>query len=491
MAFEHGVYISEVPTSVRPPTTAEAGLPVVVGASPVCLGDRANVNKPVLCTSLAEFNSEMGFIGAGDLADYSLCRMAQVHFGLYGMQPIIAINVLNPDDAGHMDAVPRAAFAWAAAEMSQTISVHGIDHETVVLDDGAMVPVAYTLTTDYTLAYDTDGYTVVTRLAGGGMGAGALPLCHLTYSKMDPAGVDTTDIIGAASVTANTGLYCIEDVYPRLQKVPGMILAPGYSHEPTVEAVMVARAASINGVFKALVVVDLPADGYDISDYADCAAWKSSNGYTAAALVCCWPKVTDGTDIYELSCHFAGLANKTDAGEGAGVPYVSPSNKATTGVTGACLDDGTEVFLTLAQANTLNENGIVTALNWTGWRLWGNRTAAYPASSDPKDVFIPIKRMMLWLGNTQVLTYFGRVDSALNRRLIESVVDSSNIWLNGLKGQGAIIAGETVFAEADNPTTDLLAGKMKFRTYWTPPPPAESISFLNEYDAAALATLFG
>jgi hypothetical protein len=486
--YAHGVYTSEAPTSIRPPIEANAGLPVFFGVAPVVLGDRDNVNKPVLCTSYAEFVAELG---EGARSAYSLCRCAYGYFGLYGVSPAIFVNVLDPDNADHMEDVARAVFAWAAAEMTKTIAVFGVDHETVVLDNGAPAPVAYTVDTDYTLAYDDDGYTVVTRIAGGAMGAGALVACNLTYSKMDPTGVDAADVVGGATAGGvNTGIYVLEDVYPRLQMAPGMVLASGYSHEPTVKAALVARAASINGVFKALVVVDLETDEYQVADYTEAVTWKTANGYTDAGLVCCWPKFKLGVDVLEASIHLAGVANLTDANQGGGVPYISPSNK-TLQIDGACLDDGSEVFLTLLQANVLNGAGIVTALNWGGWKLWGNNTAAYPGTTDPKDRWISIRRMFLWLGNTQVLTYFGQVDSAMNRRLIDSVVDSSNIWLNGLKAQGAILAGETLFAEADNPLTSLLAGRVKFRTYWTPPPPAEKIEFVNEYDTAALAALFG
>jgi len=486
-SYLHGVYVGEAPTSIRPPVTADAGLPCVVGAAPVCLGTRANVNKPVLCMSYAEFLTKFG---TGPVADYSLSEFAKVYFS-YGVGPIVVINVLDPADLDHMTAVPRAAFAWTSGQLSQTIAIHGIDHTTVVIDDGAApTPTPYPLTTGYTLAYDDDGYTVVTRLAGGAMGSGALPACMLTYSKMKPSGVVAADVIG--SVTGGgvaKGLYCLEDVYPRLQYAPGLILAPGFSHDPTVMAAMVARAASFNGIFNAIAVCDLDPDDYEIADYSEAAAWKSDNGYTSNNLICCWPKVTLGTETHWMSCHFAGLANQVDAGSGNGVPYCSPSNHAML-IDGTCLDDGSEVFLTLAQANALNGQGIVTAINWTGWRLWGNRTAGYPASSDPKDTFIPIRRMTLWLGNTLVLTYFSQVDSALNRRLIESVVDSANIYLNGLKGQQAILAGEVVFAEADNPSTDLLNGHATFRIYWTPPPPVEAITFIVEYDVTALAGLF-
>lgn len=487
-SYLHGVYSREVPTSVRPPVTALAGLPVVVGAAPVVLGDRANVNRPVLATSFAEFVSKLGY--SDDLASYGLCEFARVYFGLYGVGPAVFVNVLDPADADHVEPVSRALLAWAASEMSKTVEAFAIDHTTLVLDDGASPPVAYTVGTDYTLAYDADGFTVITRKAGGRMGAGALAACHVTYDKLDPSGIVAADVVGTATAGgANTGLWCLEDVYPRLQLVPGMIVCPGWSHDSAVAAAMVARGGSINGVFKALAVCDLSPDDYEIADYSEAAAWKSDNGFTAAGQVCCWPLVTLGGEVHHLSSHFAGLANQVDAASG-GTPYVSPSNRKLQ-IDGACLLDGTEVFLTQEQANILNGQGIVTALNFTGWRLWGNRTGAYPGTSDPKDAFVPIRRMNLWLGNTLVLTYFSQVDSALNRRLIDSVVDKANIFLNGLKGAGAILGGEVVFAAADNPQTDLLNGHAKFRIYWTPPPPAEALDFIIEYDVANLSKLFG
>ena len=37
MSYRHGVYVSEVPTSILPPVRTEAGLPVVFGTAPVNL----------------------------------------------------------------------------------------------------------------------------------------------------------------------------------------------------------------------------------------------------------------------------------------------------------------------------------------------------------------------------------------------------------------------------------------------------------------------
>lgn len=53
------------------------------------------------------------------------------------------------------------------------------------------------------------------------------------------------------------------------------------------------------------------------------------------------------------------------------IPYESPSNKNIQ-MDGLCLSDGTEVVLDLEQANYLNGQGVVTALNFIGgWEIVG------------------------------------------------------------------------------------------------------------------------
>ena len=63
MAYKHGVYTSEVPTSIVPAVNSTAGLPVVFGTAPIHLAsNRAEVNKPILCYTYAEAVAAMGYI---------------------------------------------------------------------------------------------------------------------------------------------------------------------------------------------------------------------------------------------------------------------------------------------------------------------------------------------------------------------------------------------------------------------------------------------
>ena len=142
-------------------------------------------------------------------------------------------------------------------------------------------------------------------------------------------------------------------------------------------------------------------------------------------------------------------------------------------------------------AGILNGYGIVTAINGTGgWTTWGNRTTVYPANTDVKDSFIPLRRMFNWVGNTLITTFWSKIDDPTNRRLIDSIVNSANVWLNSLTAQGALLGGRVEFLEEDNSITDLMDGKIRFHVYMTPPSPAREITFVQEYDPAYISTLF-
>ena len=143
------------------------------------------------------------------------------------------------------------------------------------------------------------------------------------------------------------------------------------------------------------------------------------------------------------------------------------------------------MLLTKAQADILNNAGVMTGLNFMGgWVAWGNYTACYPGNTDVKDYFIPISRMFDWVANTLIQTFWGKLDMPMTRRLIDNILDSANIWLNGLTGSGYILGGRVEMLESENPLTDLMQGIINLHVYLTPPSPAQEIDFTLEYDAS-------
>lgn len=485
MTYKHGVHVSEVPTSVVPPAQTTAGLPVVVGTAPIHLASsREYVNKPFLAYSYSEAVKNLGY--SSNWKNYSLCEFMKSHFRLFNVSPVVFINVLDPER--HKKDVTNVEIN------SDATKVFKVEQDGVLLDTLKVYLTAggeeLEQNVDYTVAFDSNGNVVISPVYGGKITSSQTSL-FVSYTHLDPSMVTNMDIIGGVDAVTGkvTGLELINRVFPMFRLVPGLILAPGWSSDPVVAAVMKAKTYNINGLFKAMALTDLDCKENGADLYSEAPSWKDNNNYNDPNTLVFWPKVRLGEEVYHLSTQAAGVICRTDA-ENDDIPYVSPSNKNLQ-TNGILVDDGEEVILGPEQAAYLNGQGIVTALNFIGgWKLWGNRTSAYPSVTDVKDSFIPVRRMFNWITNTVILTYWKNVDNPTNRRLIDAVVDGLNIWLNGLTTRGALLGGRVAFHQEENPTTDLLNGIVRFHIYIAAPTPAEDIDFVVEFDVNYLNTLF-
>ena len=92
--------------------------------------------------------------------------------------------------------------------------------------------------------------------------------------------------------------------------------------------------------------------------------------------------------------------------------------------------------------------------------------------------------MFGWVANSLVLTYWSKVDNKFSRRFIDNIIDSVNIWLNGLVAEEKLLGGRVEFNESENTTVSLMSGKAVFHVFLTPPSPAKEIEFVLEYDTA-------
>lgn len=479
MAYFHGVKASEVATSIITPVATNAGLPVVFGTAPVHLTDdpTAYVNKPVICYSYKEAVAALGY--SADWEKYTLCEAMYSEFQLFGVQPIIFVNVLDP--AKHKEDVESSEVAVSAkvAKVAEPVLL-----STLVVKASAAAQPA-TLDVDYTAAFNDDGELIITMLDDGALASATS--VFLDYTKIDPSAVTDSDVIGGVDLDGNsTGLELLNSIYTMFSMVPGLVAAPGWSEHPSVASVMKAKALVINNLFRCLVLTDV--DTSTVKKYSDVNVWKNNNSYTSPNQVVCWPMVKNGDAIFHLSTQLMGLIGKLDAANDD-VPYQSPSNQDLN-ATGLCLADGTEVILTLEQANLLNSQGVYTAINRGGWKGWGNYTGAYPTNTDVKDSFIAVRRMFDWNAQTFILTYWQKVDGPLTRRLVKSIVDSEQIRLNGLVSRGYMLGASVKFLEYENPTTDLLQGIIRIHSYITPPVPAQCIENIEEYDTANFTALF-
>lgn len=472
--YKHGVYTSEVATSLVAPVTGTAGLQVIVGTAPVNMAadPSAAVNTPIIAYNYKEAVEAVGFVP--DFENYTLCEAIAANFQVVGNGPIIMINVLDP--ATHKTAVSETTLTVTDGVAKTEIVGLILDGLTVKNGNTTLVK-----DTDYTVAFESDGSADIVLLTSA-----SITSIKVSGYKLNPSAVTAADIVGGvdASTGAETGLEVVRQVYPKLGMTPGILLAPRFSTNATVAAALQAKTTELNGVFKSVCIIDIDCGATGARKYTDVRTKKTAQAATSANAYDVWLYGKVGDTIYSGSSLAGALTAYTDA-VNDDTPNVSPSNKVIA-ISAACLADGTEVLLDQDQANTVNSFGVATWLNMNGFRLWGNNTAAYPGTTDPKDRWFSVRRFMSWAANTFILTYFQRVDSPANKRLIEAIVDSENVRGNGFVARGVCARYEITFNEDENTTADLLDGRLTFHQYITPYTPAEDIEDVIEFDPEAL-----
>jgi hypothetical protein len=91
--YFHGVSTRQNDTSISTPVTADSGIAFVVGAAPGHTVDGAP-NDPIMCQSYAEAAAALGY--SDDWEKYPICEAIYSQFKLYGVAPVVFVNVLDP-----------------------------------------------------------------------------------------------------------------------------------------------------------------------------------------------------------------------------------------------------------------------------------------------------------------------------------------------------------------------------------------------------------
>lgn len=478
MPTYYGVRTTEEATSVSAPTTADSGITIAVGTAPLHqVGGTAN--QIIIAYTFEEAAAALGYSDNWEM--YTLCEVMYTHFKLYGVAPVIFIPVT--DASGNTTAVEEASMTVTNGQVKIT---EDAVPDTITVKNGSTVLVKGT---DYDVFFD-GGYCVIEALTDGAMAS--LATVKVAYSKMSftMASVKTAVIGGYNTSTGkSTGMELIDLAYFKGLVLPDIGIAPGFTSDPEVAAILAAKMQAFSTVFCGVSIADL--DASTNATYQAAATAKNASGnYQQKKQLVCWPMLKLGDRMFHYSAQLAALMGSVDA-ENDNVPSESASNKALQ-ADAAVLADGTEVLLDLTQANYVRAQGIITAYNFVnGFTSWGAYCSCYPGNADPKDMTVPVARMFNYISNSIVLTYWGRIDERMTQRYAESINDAVNMWLANLVSEGHLLGARCEFLESENPLTDLMAGIIRLHLYMTPPGPAQEVDFVMEYDTAYIAEAFG
>ena len=389
-----------------------------------------------------------------------------------GRAPAIAVvNALDP--AKHRTAVAAKQFTIDAAGGIQ------LDHrrvsDVVVSDDQAQSQAAtHGEGADYAV---DDAAGTISRVAGGGIGAGAD--VYVSYKYVDESKVTTDELVAAAAL--------LGEAETEGGSRPDVLVSPGHSSVVTrtgqkVDGAPVATAlAAVADRIRAIVVADGPAGTrQDASDYRD--AVGSRRVFVVD------PKVKvlgAGGAVAEApaSGYVAGLIARIDSEQGW---WVSPSNRELRGIL------GTSRFVSFglgdadSEANWLNQRHVATIVRAQGYRLWGNRTA----TDDAKWHFLSVVRTADRINEAVLENHLWAVDRNITRTYVSDVVEGVNNYLRGLEAQGAILGGRC-WADPDlNPASQIEGGELYLDFDFTPAYPAERITFRSRITSEYAEAIF-
>lgn len=283
-------------------------------------------------------------------------------------------------------------------------------------------------------------------------------------------------------VNASTGEYEGVQAFlaaeSKLGVTPRILLAPGYSHQSpnNLANPVVSEMIGIAERLRAVII----ADGMNTTDEAT-IEMSDNYGSSRVYMIDPWVKKTNSAGAIvtvPASPCVAGLIAKSDNERGF---WWSPSNQNINGIIGTGRAVDFALGDTASRANLLNEQGVATIIRHDGFRLWGNRTL----TDDTKWIFLSVRRTADIINDSLLRAHLWAVDRNITRTYIEDVTEGVNAYLRYLTSIGAILGGKC-WADPDLNTPDQIAqGKVYFDFDFTPPYPAEHITFrshlVNDY----------
>lgn len=283
-----------------------------------------------------------------------------------------------------------------------------------------------------------------------------------------------TNIIG--EVVAETGAYTGIQALLAAQsvaKAEPRILIAEKSNEAAVAAALVIVAEKL----KAVIAIDGPNTN-DAAAIAFRDTLTSRRAYIIDPQVNVWDSATSAAVAEPASARVAGMIAKSDNERGF---WWSPSNQPMLGILGTVRPVDFKLGDANCRANYLNEHEVATIIQEQGYRLWGNRTC----SDDAKWAFLSVVRTADMINDSLQRAHLWAIDQNITKTYVDDVIESVNNYLRHLTKIGAILGGECWADEELNTPDQLQAGKVYFDFDFTPPAPAEHVTFrshlVNDY----------
>jgi len=504
--FLHGVEVIEVDSGPRPIRTVRSGMIGIVGTAP----DAAGATAAAATLGVAAANNALAFTAqaAGEAGNAITIRLTDPGSATASLAVTVDGNAISVDLA--TDA--QGAVTTTASELSAAIAGAAAAAALVAVadagsSDGTGVvapttgPVALTGGEDEPFPRNRPVLVAGSRAEAGrldttGKGKGTLPgaldgvfdqigavVIVVRVEEGADEAATTANVVGGVNSGDGSfeGVHALLGAESAVGFSPRILCAPGWTHQRDAgRNPVVAELVGIAERLRAVIV----ADGPNTTD-ADAIAYRGDWGSDRVFVVDPWVKVFRAgvTVIEPASARVAGMIARSDDERGF---WWSPSNRRVNGITGTARDVDFKLGDRNARANLLNEQNVTTIIRQDGYRLWGNRSTA----ADPKWAFVSVRRTADIIADSLQRAHLWAVDRNITTTYVEDVTEGVNAYLRTLVNLGAILGGECWPDPDLNTPANITQGKVYFNFDFTPPYPAEHITFRSHLVDDYIAEVF-
>ncbi len=465
--FLHGVEVLQIDTGARPIQTVRSSVIGLIGTAPDADATKFPLNTPVLVAR----RSEMAGLGEAGTLQSAL----DLIYDQAGAVVVVVRVEEGVDEAATINNVRgginngtgayEGVHAFLAAENEVGFSPRillapGYTHQRT--SNGILSIAVQTQGSGYTTA------PAVTISGGGGSGATAVAVLG--------TGANARKVVSITITNPGKGYTTNPTVAIAAPAAGGVQAVAGTINRGTVRSEVLAEMLGIANRLRAVIIADGP-------NTTDAAAIQIADDFGSDRIFVVDPWVLrDGASV-PASPAVAGLINKVDNERGF---WWSPSNNEIAGIEGTSRAIDFTLGDYTSRANLLNEAKIATIVREQGFRLWGNRTLA----SDPLYAFLSVRRTADMVNESILRGHLWAVDRCITATYLEEVMESVRGYLRSLKARGAILGGDVWVDPELNSPTSIANGQVFFDFEFTPPYPAERVTFRSHLVNSYVVDLF-
>jgi len=465
--FLHGVEVLQIDSGTRPIQTVRSSVVGLIGTAPDADAEKFPINTPVLLARRSEM------VGLGE--EGTLFKALDLIYDQAGA----VVIVVRVEEAS----TDYATINNVVGGINETTGEYEGVHAFLAAENAVGFAPRILIAPEFTHQRASNG---ILSIAVSNQGAGYTTVPAVTVTGGGGSGAVIRARLGTGANSGKVVEFIVDSPGSGYNSSPTITIAAppaggtqavaGTVQRGAVRSEVVAEMLGIAQRLRAVIIVDGPNSN-------DAAAIQIADDFGSDRIYVIDPWIIRNGEAFPASPAVAGLINKMDNERGF---WWSPSNNEINGIEGTARAIDFTLGDYTSRANLLNEAKIATIVREQGFRLWGNRTLAM----DPLYAFLSVRRTADMINESILRGHLWAVDRCITATYLEEVQESVRAYLRNLKARGALLGADVWVDPELNSPENIANGQVFFDFEFTPPYPAERVTFRSHLVNSYVVDLF-